>query len=166
MRGDAVGPDLLSPIYGTHMDRSPVSQEVALLRVPLTMSKRKVTIGGEKVDLNAEQYDTLAQLSGKPAHTYLEGYIQTLEYRQMKDADRVEAIREVMKDFRKSGLDALKGMYSELGGNLAPGDAVPPLPECFKAERKPARTPQTQRPGSRNHPVPPTPLMPPGFVRL
>lgn len=137
-----------------------MSQEIARLRVPLSMPKRQVTVRGVKVDLSAEQYDTLAQLAGKPARTYLEGYVATPEYQQLSDPERVEAVREIMKDFRKSGLDALKGMYPELGGNLAPGD-VKPFPQGFNATRQkePQGASLRQAPGAEMNLT-----LPPGFI--
>ncbi|URD60482.1 thermonuclease family protein [Sphingomonas sp. KRR8] len=171
-RGDAVGPDILSPIYGTKIDTSPVPQEIARLRVPLSMPKHQVTVQGKRVDLNAQQYDQLVQLAGKPARTYLAQYVASPEYQAMSDEQRRDAISEAMKDFRASGVDALRGMYPELGGGYGLGD-VKPLPPGFSLNNSPAlrsALPARPAPVRPSLPVQPprpasgVPPLPPGFI--
>jgi hypothetical protein len=69
--GDAIGPDIISPFYSTQMSRDPVNVEIARLRAPLSMPQRSITVEGQKVPLDAKQYDELVQLSGRPAKQYL-----------------------------------------------------------------------------------------------
>jgi len=164
-RGESVGPDFLSPIYSTRVKPDALSQEVARLRVPLTLPKRHLIVGGKKIDLDAKEYGELVQLSGRPARTYLEGYIQTPDYLALSDLDRVEFIKEAMSEFRKAGRDAIKGRYSSLGGGIAPGDRKA-LPPGFEPER--GTRASKLKPKSLREIVPPEMIggapLPPGFV--
>lgn len=129
-RGDSVGPDLLSPVFSSHIDQSAAAQEVARLRVPMVMPDRSITVEGESVELSAKQYDELVQLSGKPARAYVEGFVRSAEYQAMNDAERSAAIKEAMNDFRAAGREALKERYPELGGGTE-FRAIPRHPDGF-----------------------------------
>jgi endonuclease YncB( thermonuclease family) len=140
-RGDAIGPDILSPFYASSISPDPVRQEVARLGVPVGMPQRYLTIDGQHVPLNAQQYDELTQLSGHPAKKYLEGAIRTPEYQSLDAAGRVEFIKDAMADFREAGRDALISRHPELdptdaGSFGAPprSGSLPPLPQGFQLE--------------------------------
>lgn len=134
-RGDAIGPDALSPFYATQISKDPLAQEIARLRVPLAMPKRSLVIEGRKVDLTAEQYDELVQLSGKPAKQYLSAYIQSPEWRRMTDAERVEFAKEALSDFRKAGRAALiQNHFSAAPKWRVPGAANDPWEEFKDAK--------------------------------
>jgi hypothetical protein len=138
-RGNSLGPDIASPIYTTRESDDPLRQEVARLKVPLSTPPRYLKVRGQRFDLTAKQYDELLQLSGKPAKQYLEGFIQTDEWRDMRDDERADFVSETLKEFRAAGREALKEMYPELSG---------------------ARRPATA--GAKESTAPP--LLPPGFV--
>lgn len=141
-RGASVGPDLISPIYSSPISSDPVKQEVARLRVPLSMPKRFMRVDGNRVDLNPQQFDELVQLSGQPAKSYLDGFVRSRDWQLMSYDERAEFIKEKMKDFRADGTEALKQRYPELvgvGTTRGSKGALPPLPPGFQlqATRKP-----------------------------
>jgi hypothetical protein len=102
------------------------------------MPQRFLRIDGKRVDLTAEQYDELVQLSGQPAKKYLDGFVKTDEWRSMAMEERVEFLKETMKEFRATAREALKERYPELVGTTAPAPAnsnLPPLPPGFALRR-------------------------------
>ncbi len=66
-RGDALGPDLLSPIYSSRMNGDRTLDEVARLRVGLTKPPRK--IGDAR--LTPRQYSDFVTYNGQPAKQML-----------------------------------------------------------------------------------------------
>ncbi len=134
-RGSSVGPDIISPIYSSRISDDPVKREVARLRVPLSLPRRYLRVDGERVDLTAEQYDALAQVTGKPAKMYLDQEMRTPEWRSMGYDERVEFIKDTMREFRAAGTEALKQRYPELAGSgdrRPANDALPPPPPGYK----------------------------------
>ncbi|MDP9412809.1 MAG: hypothetical protein M3Q08_01685 [Pseudomonadota bacterium] len=119
--------NFVSPVYTAKVDRSPLMQEVARLRAPLPMPQRSITAGGVKRKLTPEQYSYYVQLAGKPARSFLDGFIQTQEWRSMPDEDRKEYLKETLEEFRGEARDQLKQMFPEL--NTVPG--APPPPRGF-----------------------------------
>jgi hypothetical protein len=134
-RGDAFGPDYISPVYASQEEGSPFLLEVARLRAPLSLPSRSLRIEGKTHTLTAEQYDAYVQLSGQPARLYLEQFTRTPEWRSMDDDTRRELLKETMTEFRASAREGLKERYPELqGGKLPPmpeGYVLPPLPPGF-----------------------------------
>ena len=130
-RGSSLGPDIASPIYTTRVSDDPVRQEIARLRVPLSMPQRYLKVRGQRFDLTPQQYDELMQLTGKPAKQYLDGFMQSEEWQKMPDSERVEFVQETLKEFRDIGREALKDRYPELSGGTR---STPPLPPGYVAE--------------------------------
>ena len=135
-RGDALGPDYISPVYATEEEQSPFLQEMARLRAPISMPSRSLRIDGKTHTLSPKQYDVYVQLSGKPARQYLEQFIQTPEWQSMDADTQREFLKETMTEFRASARDGLKERYPELqaGGKMPPipeGYRLPPLPSGF-----------------------------------
>jgi hypothetical protein len=87
-KGDALGPDIVSPFYASKVDKSPLNQEIARLRAPLSMPQRFIWVDGRRVDLSAKQYDELVQMGGHAAKQYLEQAIKSPNYRAMGDDER------------------------------------------------------------------------------
>jgi hypothetical protein len=141
--GDALGPDIVSPFYASTVKSAPINQEIARLRVPLSMPRRYLTIEKRRVDLSPEQYDELVQLSGKPAKQALEQAIASPEWRSMDDAERIELVKDTMADFREAARAVLIERHPELAGSASPSrrstsdqsrpqpGALPPLPPGF-----------------------------------
>lgn len=153
-RGNALGPDVVSPIFRSAASHDPVRQEIARLRVPLTMPKRYMKIEGKRVDLTPEQFDELVQLSGQPAKKYLDGVVRLPMWRQMRDDERVEFVREALKEFRAAGREGLIERHPELkGADLGDEPAVPPVMVPGMPGQPPLRAPP-QQPSN----------LPPGFV--
>jgi hypothetical protein len=123
--------NFVSPVYTSRISKDPLLQEVAKLRAPLPMPQRSITSGGVKQKLTPEQYGHYVQLAGKPAKAFLDGYIQTQEWRGMTPEDRRGFLTETMEDFRKQAREELKRMYPEL--NVAK-NAPPPPPGFAVAE--------------------------------
>lgn len=142
-RGSSLGPDLVSPIYTTSIKDDPVRKEVARLGVPLSMPQRFIRVDGERVDLTAEQFGEMAQLSGQLAKRYLDEFIGSDEWRSMRDDERVEFVSDTLSEFREAARAALKERHPELGGSSASEPAatrappaLPPLPPGFTLERQ------------------------------
>jgi hypothetical protein len=145
--GDAVGPNIISPFYATEASKDPVNIEVARLRVPLSLPQRQLTIKGQRVALDAKQYDELTQLSGQPAKQYLAQAMHSPEYRAMTDVDRVEFVKDALAEFRDAGRSALIERHPELAGHgmslpaslpLSGKSGVPPLPPGYRLAESPA----------------------------
>jgi len=97
--------------------------------VPISIPQRHLTIEGKRLDLDAQQYDELVQLSGKPAKQYLDELIRSPEWRSMTDVDGVEAVKNAMADFRDPGRAALLERPRKL--------ALRPRPRCADDGRAP-----------------------------
>jgi hypothetical protein len=139
-RGDALGPDYISPVYASREERSPLLREVARLQAPLSMPSRSIRSDGVKHRLTAEQYDHYVQLTGKPARQYLENFIKTPEWRELDDDGRREMLRETLEEFRSAARNELRERYPELTGEpelppLAPGFIRPRVPPGFQLAR-------------------------------
>lgn len=145
-RGNAVGPDIVSPFYATKASSDPVKVEVARLRAPLSMPERSIMVQGKRVPLTAQQYDDLVQMTGHAAKAYLDGYIRSKEWRAMTDDERRDSVQDAFKEFRATARDELRQRYPSLAINSPP-------------------SPQTKPVGGhrRGGPLPPPPS---GFVRV
>jgi hypothetical protein len=134
-RGDALGPDYISPVYASRMEGSPFLLEMAALRAPISMPSRSLRVDGKTHQLTPEQYDAYVQLSGQPARQYLEQFIRTPEWRSMDADTKREFLKETMTEFRASAREGLQERYPELqAGKLPPmpkGFVLPPLPPGF-----------------------------------
>lgn len=98
-----------------------------------------MTVDGERVDLTAEQFDALVQLSGQPAKTYLDQQVGSPGWRSTDADERAEFIKEAMPD----GTEALKQRYPELvGTRRGSRSALPPLPPGFQMQAIPAPRPR------------------------
>jgi hypothetical protein len=122
--GGSVGPKLISPFYASTIDSSPFSQEIARLRAPLTMPPRNIVVDGKHVPLDAQQYDTFVQLSGKAAKVAIAQEMASPEWRQMSDDDRRDDIKSILTDMRENARDELRQRYPELAGQ----DGIPAAP--------------------------------------
>lgn len=113
-KGDSFGPDFLSPIYTSKADASPLMQEVARLKAPLSMPQRTITVDGKRVELTPEQYSYFVQLSGKPAKKYFEEMIDTRRWKRMDDEHRREFMKKKLEGFRATARGQLRDMFPEL----------------------------------------------------
>jgi hypothetical protein len=134
-RGDALGPDYISPVYASQTEKSPFLQEMARLRAPIAMPSKTIRVSGKTHKLSAEQFDAYVQLSGQTAKTYLEQFISTPEWRSMDADTKREFLKETMAEFRASAREGLKERFPELQrGKLPPmpkGYEMPPIPPGF-----------------------------------
>jgi hypothetical protein len=131
--GDAVGPDILSPFYASAINPSPLNQEIARLRAPLSMPQRSIRVGGKKVSLSPQLYDEFVQISGQPAKKYLEQQVGSLNWRTMSDDDRREFVKDALAQFRDTARDELIARHPELGGPTPPpANNLPALPPGFR----------------------------------
>jgi hypothetical protein len=124
-RGDALGPDIVSPIYGKRATRDPMKREMSRLRAPLAMPQRTLLVDGRRVPLTPEQFRDYVQLSGQPAKQYLTEFIKSPEWRAMSDDERREEVQDVLKEFRATAREELKQRHPELAGRP---EEVPPPP--------------------------------------
>jgi hypothetical protein len=118
-RGDALGPDILSPIWVGHEKGDPVMSEVNRLRVKLSKPDR--TIGD--VRLTPDQYARYVYMSGRPAKEMLGRMIGDPAWEQMPDGTRRILIREMVSRFRSiAKAEMLAGdtvlMQAEIGGRI------------------------------------------------
>jgi hypothetical protein len=119
--------NFLSPVYTTSVNRDPVMQEMARIRVPLAMPQRSLTIDGEKRKLTPAQYSAYVQLSGKPAKSYFDQFIQTDDWKSMTIEEQRDEAKDALKEFRESAREQLKQMFPE----LSKAGAIPPPPPGF-----------------------------------
>jgi hypothetical protein len=111
-RGDAIGPDAISPVWSSRESDSPLLREVGRLRAPLSMPQRRL---GE-VQLTPQQYAEYVEMSGKPARQYLEGVVVDPAWQELTDAERRKFLRDTMTYYRKEARAVLKARYPDLGG--------------------------------------------------
>lgn len=128
-RGDAVGPDLISPIASSKIAGDPLRTEVMRLRAPVSQPQREVMVAGERVPLNAEQYDEYQRLSGSGAYHALNDAVRSPGWRLMSDAERTEYIRSVFGDARRDARGQLMADHPEIGGPAVNG--LPPMPSAY-----------------------------------
>jgi hypothetical protein len=103
-QGWAIIENFLSPGYGNELKNDPVTNELKRLYeetgdknlIPKTASKT-VSVGGETVKLNAEQYDKYVVTRGQTAKTVLEDLIERPEYVALTN-DNPEAQAQLIKD--------------------------------------------------------------------
>ncbi len=96
-RGDALGPNLVSPIWSKRAVKDPVASEVVRLHVQLSKPQRQ--IGG--VDLTPEQYARFTYLAGKPAKAFLDAYVASPAWRELPDPYKRRVMRETVESFRE-----------------------------------------------------------------
>jgi hypothetical protein len=125
-RGDSVGPDFVSPLYATNVTNDPLRAEVARLRVPVSQPQRDVMVAGERVPLDAAQFDEYQRLAGTGASQALHDAIRSPQWQAMTDAQRSEFIRSAFTDARKGARGQLILNHPELSAN-----PYPPLPPGF-----------------------------------
>jgi endonuclease YncB( thermonuclease family) len=131
--GNAIGPDILSPFYASAINPSPLNQEIARLRAPLSMPQRAIRIEGKAVNLSPPLYDEFVQLSGQPAKKYLEQQIRTRDWRSMNDEDRRQFVKDTLAEFRDTAREELIKRHPELGGATpSPANDLPALPPGFR----------------------------------
>lgn len=89
------------------------------------------------------------QLSGQPAKKYLEGVIGTRDWQMMRDDERVEFVKDTLKQYRETARETLKERHPELAGaDVTDSPQVPMLPK--------QSVPRLPAPGGSG--------LPPGFV--
>ena len=125
-RGDSVGPDFVSPLYATNVTNDPLRAEVARLRVPVSMPQRDVMVNGERVPLNAQQYDEYQRTAGSMASQALRPVVSSPQWRTLTDTDKGEAIKDAFKSARHGARDDLLANHPELGAG-----SLPPLPPGY-----------------------------------
>lgn len=102
-RGDALGPDLLSPIYSSQMKSDTTLSEVARLRLGLTKPQRKI---GD-LRMTPDQYTGLVQQSGQPAKAILDQFTASPQWDALPDGMRRVLIRNVTERTRKAAMNDL-----------------------------------------------------------
>jgi endonuclease YncB( thermonuclease family) len=161
-RGDAVGPDLVSPVKASRLTDDPLRAEVSRLRVPVSQLQRDVMVAGERVPLNAEQFDEYQRLAGTAASQALHDAIRSPQWQAMTDAQRSEFIRSAFSDVRKGARAQLMVDHPEIGGG-ASGE-IPPLPPGYSVGAGQSRPVSRQGQQSAVPPASALPPLPPGFV--
>ena len=150
-RGDSVGPDFVSPLYATNVTNDPLRAEVARLRVPVSMPQRDVMVNGERVPLNAQQYDEYQRVSGAAAGQALRDAMRSPQWRTLTDTDKAEAIKGAFKSARHDARDALLASHPELGAGtpppLPPGYGVPGAGRSMPVQSLPPSGVPPLRPG-------------------
>ena len=130
----------VSPVSTSKLKASPLLQEVARLRAPLSMPQRKVRVDGVDRDLTPEQYAYYVQLAGKPAKAHLEEYIGTAEWKVLTDDERRDYLADTLKETRADARDQLLNMFPTLAAEpklppMPKGFQLPPLPPGFQPAR-------------------------------
>jgi hypothetical protein len=90
--GGGLGPDILSPVYTSVINKDPVSQEVARLRLGLQKPER--TIRG--IRLSDEQYDRYVQISGQTAKKIVRRYVTAPGWARVPDDMKKDLINGAM----------------------------------------------------------------------
>lgn len=134
-KGDAIGPDVVSPFFATQAKSDPLSREIARLRAPLPRTPRAINVDGTRTNLTAKQYDAYVQLAGQPAKRYLESYIGTPEWKELTDDERRDEVKSTLEEFRGSARIELKKRFPELGGKGDDDFTPPPPPPGFEPAR-------------------------------
>jgi len=144
-RGDSVGPDIVSPLYSTKETTDPLRAEIGRLRVPVSMPQRDVMVAGERVPLNALQYDDYQRLAGSAAANALRGVVKGPGWAAVTDDQKSEIIRDAFKDARKAARSELLANHPELGaGSLPPpppGYGAPGAGQSVSARPSPPHRP-------------------------
>jgi hypothetical protein len=96
-RGDALGPDILSPIWTSADRNDSVMAEIERLRVGLSKPDR--SIGGTR--LTPEQYARFVYQAGKPAKEMLGKLMDDPSWDRMSDGTRRILIKEMVSRFRR-----------------------------------------------------------------
>ena len=121
----------------------PLKAEVARLRVPVSMPQRDVMVGGERVPLNAQQYDEYQRTAGTMASQALRPVVSSPQWRTLSDTDKGETIKDAFKSARHDARDALLANHPELGAGslppLPPGYGVPGAGQSMSVQSLPPR---------------------------
>ncbi len=109
-RGDALGPDLLSPIYSSRMNGDKSLAEIARLRLGLSKPPRK--IGDAR--LTTKQYSDLVTYSGQPAKQMIDGLTADPQWDKLPDGMRRLLIKNAVETSRKSAREQMLMQYPDL----------------------------------------------------
>ncbi len=152
-RGDAVGPDFLSPVASSKLSNDPLRSEVSRLRVPVSQPQRDVIVAGERVPLTPEQFDEYQRLAGTGAYQALHGVVGSPQWQAMSDAQRSEFIRSVFSDARRGARGQLMVDHPEIGEGVGGLPSLPPGYSVGGGQSRPVKASQA--------PVPPAAMLPP-----
>ena len=100
--------------------------QVARLRVPVSMPQRDVMVNGERVPLDAQQYDEYQRTAGSSASQALRPVVSSPQWRTLTDTDKGELIKDAFKSARHDARDALLAKHLELGAG-----SLPPMPPGY-----------------------------------
>ena len=157
-RGDAIGPDFMSPVASSRVTDDPLRAEVSRLRVPVSQPQRDVMVAGERVPLTPGQFDEYQRLAGTGASRALHDAIRSPQWQLMTDAQRSEFIRSAFSDARRGARGQLMVDHSEIGGGASGG--LPPLPPGSSVgggQSRPASKRDQQSPALPASALPPLP---------
>ena len=96
------------------------------------MPQRDVMVNGERVPLNAQQYDEYQRVSGAAAGQALRDAMRSPSWNLLTDAQRSDYIRSAFSDARKQGRGEMMATHPEIGVGVVP-KGMPPLPPGYNA---------------------------------
>lgn len=110
----------LNPAYVSDINITDADKEIGRLseatgeNVSPNQAERSLTIGTEKVNLTADQWETLAKTQGSAAYSMISSLISQSGYGELTDHGKTKAIKEALQYARELGrMEATQGQYAE-----------------------------------------------------
>lgn len=107
---DAYGPDIASRLEASPPDPDPVSHEVERLsgdKVLVGPPGKALKINGTKRKLQPAEFQQYQKASGERIHAALKELMASREWAQMSDSDRVDEVKTVVREMRKTTREEL-----------------------------------------------------------
>jgi hypothetical protein len=89
----------INPIYKSTDKKDKTTNELLRLGVSPIMPKDEFTFGGEKIQLNKDQYKELLSYGRKQAKNVLDGYVNSKDWGNRTDIDKRELIEKVIRSY-------------------------------------------------------------------
>ena len=134
-RGENLGPDLVSPVYGSAIRNDPVNQ--ALMAIDYAPGMPSRTVGGR--ELTAQEYDLYVAKAGQASKRSLDALVVTPQWKAMDAEAQRRLARKIVTEARR---DARAELFGGPAGTSSPApavssrsqpasDAPPPPPDGF-----------------------------------
>jgi len=114
-----VGPDIISPVYINHKKNDKLAEELVRLEYYPSLPRKKIG----SVDLTPDQYDELAEKSGKVTKKILNSFIQSPKYANLPDQAKVDAVKMIIEKVRSNARKELQIKYPEITHEIASAKA-------------------------------------------